>query len=82
MRLNATYLVGLVVTLILVAILLPIGLVELTNDANWIVDTATNKTLFETLDKGSTLKTLVYTLIPILVIVGIALNFIPRVRNR
>jgi len=68
-----------VVSIILVGVLLPIGLVELSKDANWMYNSTTS--LWDALDSGATLKTLVLTVMPILIVIGILMYYIPKSRD-
>ncbi|MHA1341031.1 MAG: hypothetical protein ACTSO2_13745 [Promethearchaeota archaeon] len=75
-RINTEKLLGIVIGMLLIGILLPIGLKGLLDPSNWMYNSTTS--LWDVIANGSTIQTLVLTLLPILIIVGLIMYFVPR----
>ncbi|UTU47199.1 His1-like major capsid protein [Muninn virus] len=71
------YIVGLAISLIIIAVIVPIGLAYLAGAANMSITVGnTTKTLSQWIDP--TVLTLLTVLVPIMVVVGIVVAFVPK----
>jgi hypothetical protein len=73
-EIKAGQIIGIVVSLILIGILLPIGLSSILNPSNWAFNETTS--IFDLVPSGNLLSTLIFTLIPVMIIIGIAMKYV------
>jgi len=79
-KFNLGILMSIVIGMLLIGILLPIGLKGLLDPANWMYNSTDS--LWDVIENGSTIQTLILTLLPILIIVGLVMYFVPKIRGQ
>jgi len=75
-KISTSQLITLVIGMLMIGILLPIGLKGLLDPTNWMYNSTTS--LWDVIQNGATLQTLILTLLPILLIVGLIMYFVPK----
>jgi len=75
-KISTEKLLTIVIGMLLMGILLPIGLKGLLDPDNWMYNSTAS--LWDVIENGATIQTLVLTLLPILIIIGLVMYFVPR----
>lgn len=80
---KSQYIIGIAISLLVIAVMLPIGINELATIGDTVVYNATDGTSLGTLTSlaDPAIITILSTLLPIIAVIGILLYFVPKMRK-